>query len=492
MNIDRLEENKKQVDASIVKSSLKFIPFSVLLGILGYFLKYNLVEIMIGPSIFIISCLLPYFFSKLNYKNINKVSIISFTMISSLIFYIGNKPGLMLLFFIPIGIACCYFDQGLLKFSFIIMTVGVNVSMFITSLMHKGWGMSLLINVAVNISFLSLLSFVAYIFFRDFVRRAKNILQDVFQKEDKLLGVNRQIGDTTNELISAAKALERQSGETSGSTEQISEEINNMLTGVTSQSNNIDEVYNKLLVIEKCIKAIQENIIKISEESANSQLFANNGKTMIEQSSLKDNDVIASLKSMENRINFLCSNIDTAYEFVNQVKQIASQSKLLALNASIEAARAGDTGKGFAIVADEVSKLAVKTTATATEVNNILDNLKKESGEVSAAMNLTKSTVEEGIKQSREVDEKFETIVSNNESINKYILTLSEDVTDKLVKPIEIITHNLVTMRDSIHAHNEALNDLASISEELSAMTEELNSTSVELSNSSKSLGDLL
>ncbi len=492
MNNDRLQENKKQVESGLVKSSLKFLPFSLVIILLGYLLNYSTLVFVVGSILFMIGCLTPYISSKLNSKNLDYITIISFSVISTILYLLANKPGLIVLFFIPIGIACSYFNIKLLRFSFICIVVGINVSMFYISFSQKGFGLSLLINILVNIVFVSALNFIVYIFFKDFVQRANNIFNDVMSKEDTLIGVNNQISHTTKDLVDFSKSLEQQSFEASGGTEQITAEINDMLLGVSNQSKNIDNIYSKLLIIQNGIKNIQENIQKISDDSINTKLLASNGKTLIQQSSEKNIDVLDNTKTVEEKVLFLCSNIDTVFKFVDQVKQIASQSKLLALNASIEASRAGESGKGFAVVAEEVSKLAVQTTATASEIFNILDSLKKESIEVSSSMFYTKNTVEESVNLSREVGVNFTTIAISNENISEYIVSLSSDVAEHLITPIETIADDLADIRDSIHSHNTAINEMASVSEELTAMTEELNASTIKLANMSRTLESIL
>lgn len=489
MDYDRLQENKIQVEAGLIKSSLMFLPFSLIIASLGYILKYSTILILICTIIFVVVCFIPYVCGKLfNNKHLDYATIISFSLISTTIFLFGNKPGLVILFFIPIGIACSYFSVKLLKFSFICMIIGLNISMFYISFSNKGLGMSLLINIAINIIFITALSIIVYFFFKNFVVRANNIFYDVISKEKTLLAINKQIGNTTNELINVAKTLESQSSEASDGTEELTAEINDMLLGVNLQSKNIDEVYSKLLIIQKGIKNIQENIKIISDNSLSTKLLATTGETLIKKSSEKDIDVLESIKTAQEKVNYLCSNIETVFKFVDKVQNIASQSKLLSLNAAIEASRAGASGKGFAVVADEVSKLAIQTAATVKEVYEILNKFKDESIEVSTTMNYTKNTVEEGVKLSRDVSLQFTTISNRNNDINEHIFELSSNVGKQLVSPIETITENLGNIRDSIHSHNSAINEVASVSEELTAMTEDLNSSAEELTNMAKSL----
>ncbi len=492
MNNDRLEVNKKQVDASMVKSSLMFTPFAVVLLILGYVMDYSMPLVIFGALIFSLGCLMPYFSIKRNLKKTNYLIIICFTIIGIITYSIGNKPGLIMLYFIPIGIACCYFSKKLLKFAFITMAIGIDIGMFFEKLSLIGWCKALIINVIINTVFIAILSMIVYFFFKKFVIRANDIFQDVISKEGLLLEVNSKIKVIVDDLISVSKTLEKQSCEAAAGTEQISEEISEMLVGVANQAKNINDVYEKLLVIQKGIRNIQQNVKSISEDSITSLSLANSGNVLIQQLSEKDTDVINSITLVEQKLNFLFDNMDTVFKFIDQVKQIAAQSKLLALNATIEASRSGERGKGFAVVADEVSKLAIQTTATATHANNILENLKKESREVSSAMNYAKNIIQEGVALSKEVGISFTTIVKSNGNINNNILSLSGDVIKQLVTPIEVITGNLEAMRGIIQAHSTAINELASVSEELTSMTEELNISAGDLAQMSNSLGKLL
>ncbi len=487
-----LKESHDHIDAIVIKYSIFFAPLSILMIILGWILKYNVATSAFFALLFLCGCLLPYISSKWFSFQTSYVAVVSFTIISSLIYYYGDKDGLIMLFFISVGIACCYFDMKLLKFAFILLVVGMDASMFFISLGSKGWGLSLLINFITNTLFISIVSFTVYLFYKNFVIRADKIFHDVHQKESVLLEVNQQIVTTANELVNIAGILENQSSETSAGTEQIAAELSNMSISVSEQTSQIDEIYDKLLIIEKGINGIQENVDKIRKDSHETIELANDGKAIIQLSSNKDNDTINSIKLTESRLEHLCKNIDQAFEFINDVQTIAAQSKMLALNASIEAARAGEAGRGFSVVAGEVSGLATQTTTIVQKVNDLLNDLKHESSELAHAMNVTKASIEEGITLSRRVDKKFATIFTNNDSINEYVLTLSSDVTQQLAHPIERITQSLEGMKDIIHHHKSAINDLASVSEELSGMTEELNASANELAHSSKTLAAVI
>jgi methyl-accepting chemotaxis protein len=492
MDQSRLQKNRAQVDHYVVKSSLMFLPFAVFFIIGGIYTKASALSTILCTFIFVIGCTSPYLCYKMHSKRIDYISIIGFTLLSSILYLQFDKSGLIMFFFIPIGIACCYFSTVLLKFSFIMMILGINISMFFSSLLKNGWSAGLIPNIVVSIIFFSILSLVVYLFFRQFIQRANNIFQDVMSKEAFLLDVTNNVSSTTEELLSVAKILEQQATEASGGTEEITAEINNMQSGVSRQSAEIDQVNAEILTIKDGIESIKQSIDIIMDHSQTTQSLVRNGKELIQQTSDKEDAVLDSIYAAQNKGSLLSSNVDIVLSSVSKIQEIANQSKLLALNASIEAARAGAEGKGFAVVAAEVTKLSAQTTKLSLEIVQILDNLKKDTLDVCATILQTKDYVEADVALSREIISEFNTIAQDNDTINNHIEALSNNVKNQLVIPIETIIRNTENLQASIHSHNSAIGEVAASSEELTSISEELSSSAINLVEISNQLKELL
>lgn len=110
---------------------------------------------------------------------------------------------------------------------------------------------------------------------------------------------------------------------------------------------------------------------------------------------------------------------------VSLINQIALQTKLLAINASIEAARAGEEGRGFAVVAEEVGELAMQSAGATKEIEAIVENIQKETGEVVEAMELGNSQVVEGTHLVGEAKQSLDQMVEVSHQIDQLVQSIS-------------------------------------------------------------------
>ncbi len=127
-------------------------------------------------------------------------------------------------------------------------------------------------------------------------------------------------------------------------------------------------------------------------------------------------------------VNVLNNKAKSITKIVKTIKEIADQTNLLALNAAIEAARAGEAGRGFAVVADEVRKLAEKTSASTLEISHTVNEIQEETKVVSDSMNLGVKSVEEGVGYANRAGESIEKIKVDAQNVVEVIEKLSENV----------------------------------------------------------------
>lgn len=193
---------------------------------------------------------------------------------------------------------------------------------------------------------------------------------------------------------------------------------------------------------------------KVEEQSANCTSFAIEVQEHIHYMSLSMTESVETIKRLKTQSDSIINIVDT-------IKQISSQTNLLALNASIEAARAGEAGYGFAVVAQEIRKLAESSTQSSDEIMKNVD-------EISKLILLT-------VKNITETEEKTS---SSEKTMEKLLALISEidDSTKKLTKITKFIYEVSEMTSNTSKEQNISMEDVAKVSQELAVIAQELQS----------------
>jgi methyl-accepting chemotaxis protein PixJ len=230
------------------------------------------------------------------------------------------------------------------------------------------------------------------------------------------------IVESLREIVTRVKSTAAQVnnsvGNNEGAIRQVAEEA-------LKQSNQIAQTLNAVEMMANSIQEVAQNAQAAARVSRTAATTAEIGGKTIEQtvnSILQLRETVASTAKKVKRLGESSQEISKVISLINQ---IAMQTNLLAINASIEASRAGEEGRGFAVVAEEVGELATKSAQATQEIEEIVENIQEETQQVVAAMEIGTAQVVEGTRLVENTKQSLEQIVSVSYQIDRLLQSIS-------------------------------------------------------------------
>ena len=227
----------------------------------------------------------------------------------------------------------------------------------------------------------------------------------------------KEVTDSIEHVASASEQLSASSEETTNATHQITAVIQEVASGSETQLHGAIESSKAIEEMSKDIQCITHTITKRIDDSTKMENEAEQGNQSILQAVQQMENITESFKISSNIVDQLTERSKEIGQIASLITNIADQTNLLALNAAIEAARAGEHGKGFAVVADEVRKLAEQTAVSSKQVSDLIDLIQKDSISSVQSMNTVSEEVDEGLKQIYEVGKAFKRILLATQNV---------------------------------------------------------------------------
>lgn len=225
----------------------------------------------------------------------------------------------------------------------------------------------------------------------------------------------------------------------------MSEASDNTVSSTSQQLNELEQVATALNELSASAEEVARSAELTAERTKETSHSAEEGSNIVKSSQQTIERLTSQIEATAGKIQILKDSSVNIGSVMEVIRSIAEQTNLLALNAAIEAARAGEQGRGFAVVADEVRSLAQKTQKSTEEIESIITELQKAADEAHLSMNTSISSVQETIDTSGLVEKALESIRQNVTTINDmnhHIATASKEqssVADEVSKNISAI-----------------------------------------------------
>ncbi len=260
------------------------------------------------------------------------------------------------------------------------------------------------------------------------------------------------------------KAITYSSGLASESIHEVSRAAEDMAHGASKQAQVSQQGSVELVSLAAEIENSAGSTNSVRENANKTDMAREQaeGSIQILEQSFEENNKAAS--TIASSIKMLSDKSESISRIINVIKEIAEQTNLLALNAAIEAARAGEHGRGFAVVADEVRKLAEQTSKSAKEIENIINTLQEHISNAKTGADNTIMTINESNKAIDNVSASFDIIGQAIKSTAEQIHNLAES--------IENIDHNKDSVVRLIQEISSICQTTAAASQEVSASLE--------------------
>lgn len=301
---------------------------------------------------------------------------------------------------------------------------------------------------------------------KDEVGQLTNAMQTM---KDTLHDTMEKVAEASSSVMLQSEELTQSANEVKSGSEQIAMTMEEIAFGTEKQADNASELAHTMGIFDTKVHDTSERGEQIQRSSIAVLTMTAEGKQLMDSSAqqmMKIDGIVQ--EAVEKMANFNRQTQEIS-KLVSVIEAIATQTNLLALNAAIEAARAGEAGKGFAVVADEVRKLAEQVSSSVTDITGIVTDIQMESTDVTESLQNGYKEVEQGTHHIQTTSATFNSI---------------DEAVTGMVETINGIADNLTDLAANSQTLNHSIGEIAAISQEVAAGIEETAATSQQSSSS--------
>ena len=270
----------------------------------------------------------------------------------------------------------------------------------------------------------------------------------------------RTIAASSDQLASASEELHTVTEDTSRGLHQQSAEIDQAATAVNQMTAAVEEVAN--------------NAVSTADASKGADQTTRDGRDQVKQALQSIQQLVADVTDTSSQIEQLASSANEISRVLDVIGSIAGQTNLLALNAAIEAARAGEAGRGFAVVADEVRALAHRTQQSTAEIEQMIGGIQTGTERAVGAMHNSQGRASGTLEVAQAAGQALEVIAEAIASINQRNLVIAS-ASEQQAQVAREVDRNLVNIRDLAMQTSAGANQTSAAAQDLSRLAVGLN-----------------
>ena len=308
---------------------------------------------------------------------------------------------------------------------------------------------------------------------------------------DNLANIIGNISNNAMTLNSSAEEMNAAASLSSDAVENINDNLQNVLLGAKKQTDNAQSVQHSVDNMNLQIEKTMAEVGKLAD-AANQMLAAGNkAQDTLEELNHSNRDVLEELENIQQQTNETNASVEQIMKAVLFISDIAEQTNLLSLNASIEAARAGEAGRGFSVVAEEISKLANQSNEASEEISNIVKTLNYNSERTIQIMRSVETAIAEQTNNVNDTAKNFSEVQTHIANVAGGVDVIRES-TKELKTETSVITRDIQVLNDIAQSNEGTVSGTISYSDEVLHTVNSVTDMSGDVSASANDMADAI
>lgn len=283
------------------------------------------------------------------------------------------------------------------------------------------------------------------------------------------IGFNRSVASVRDLVQQVIQNVEH----TNTIAAHISSASNQMAATSQEQAAQVTQIASSVEEMAQSVSENAQQTLQVSSITTQNGTNATEGAQVVDSAVKKIDEIANVVSSASSVVEKLGNSSAEIGEIVQVIEEIADQTNLLALNAAIEAARAGEQGRGFAVVADEVRKLAERTATATKQISQTIKQIQRDTDQAVAGMKRGDSEVHEGLALAKQAKNALQGIVSGSQEVQSMVQR-SAGALQQQSSTAEEIARSIEQVSSSVNETTSSLSEIARATEKLRGSTEHL------------------